>query len=157
VPGCAALAADLCHSGSLELARLCFFVRLPNPRDAQTAWRMSTGGINHHWTANLRQHIRRHRSKPSRGAVADGSDGPYCAYLASNTPVNGGTYTQRYQWSQCLCSTDNIDPSTLKDCTNATICNSTSSQHASCQLLPITPLAGCLSVRFAVCQCARGT
>ena len=45
VPGCAALAADLCRSGSLELARLCFFVRLPNPRDAQTAWRMSTGGI----------------------------------------------------------------------------------------------------------------
>ena len=41
----------------------------------------------------------------------------------SNAPVNGGTYMQQYQWKQCLCSVG-AGPSTLKDGTYASICNS---------------------------------
>ena len=49
---------------------------------------------------------------------------PYCATSASNVPVNGGTYMQQYQWKQCLCSITGNGPSTLKDGTYASICNS---------------------------------
>ena len=79
---------------------------------------------------------------------------PYCSYSASNTPVNGGTYMQQYQWSQCLCSTSG-GPSTLKDGTYASICNS---ESTSCRLpLPaqLRSITHTLPV-LAVCQCAVG-